>query len=786
MILSFVQRILESKNRNPLPMFVVGFSYRKEKYRMARVNHSEVKKYAQQLSGRINNRGFFTSKMVQGYLEDFAEVITKRYDPKYQVKVNVIWEDSSDVIAYTDHRRIVINANNALIQKAVPNKERNRIWKFTLGFFYHELAHLLYTDFKYHESACERIVKDGVLSPLPTLPCEVLKDRLKNSVIARNLFMDLYHNLWNALEDGAIEYRFMNDYPIPADNLVEVREFHYSISPTLQDMIAEESTEKGNILFTLLNLIFQYAKYGALKCSKYDCADERFQFVTSCIPYIDTIMTKEDSEERYVALHNILCLLEPHLMQYINERLQGIDENQLTKEFRDAMESMPGQSNDGSRTMANASNSQGQGNEIQKPLAAPSTSNSSEVANSASNTTGSESAGSTSNNDSVKDNAGSSDSGQSGQEQVQTSTDNDSAPNNDASTDSDGNNATVPGESQQEEKDYSNLCQESSLSSGKSSQTKDSYDKASSDIERLLEKLAFEQAEVELEQSFTKELNEFNKKIEHGNIHQGKTCKIHRISSVDSKLIDQYNEVAPNLKQISRRLERGIKQVLKDKRDGGKLNNLYMGRGIHTPALARNDGKVFYKKRLPCDVPRIAVSLVLDESCSMRKMDRITYARITAIVIEEFCRNMEIPVGIYGHTTGYREDVEINTYADFDSVDDKDRYRLMAIQPRSANRDGYALRFAAERLHKQEAEIKLLIIVSDGKPNDDGYKGEDAFADLRGIKTEYRRKGIHLFAAAIGEDKEVIQSIYGDGFLDISNLEKMPMTLTNLIKKHIK
>lgn len=36
----------------------------------------------------------------------------------------------------------------------------------------------------------------------------------------------------------------------------------------------------------------------------------------------------------------------------------------------------------------------------------------------------------------------------------------------------------------------------------------------------------------------------------------------------------------------------------------------------------------------------------------------------------------------------------------------------------------------------------MLFIISDGQPNDDGYSGTAAEADLRGIKLEYSRSGV--------------------------------------------
>lgn len=111
---------------------------------------------------------------------------------------------------------------------------------------------------------------------------------------------------------------------------------------------------------------------------------------------------------------------------------------------------------------------------------------------------------------------------------------------------------------------------------------------------------------------------------------------------------------------------------------------------------------------------------------------------------------------------------------------------MMDISARGSNRDGAALRFVADQLSKRPEQIKLLILVSDGQPADYGYSGSAAEEDMRGIKQEYQRKGVLLIAAAIGSDKENIERIYGDSYLDITDLTQLPVKLTNIVKRHIR
>jgi nitric oxide reductase activation protein len=101
------------------------------------------------------------------------------------------------------------------------------------------------------------------------------------------------------------------------------------------------------------------------------------------------------------------------------------------------------------------------------------------------------------------------------------------------------------------------------------------------------------------------------------------------------------------------------------------------------------------------------------------------------------------------------------------------------------NRDGLALKIAADLLSRRPEQVKLLMIISDGRPNHDGYGGEEAAKDIRRILRKAKQDGIEVIACAIGDDKENIKAIYGDSFVDISDLSRLPKTLVNIVKKRI-
>ncbi len=218
--------------------------------------------------------------------------------------------------------------------------------------------------------------------------------------------------------------------------------------------------------------------------------------------------------------------------------------------------------------------------------------------------------------------------------------------------------------------------------------------------------------------------------------------------------------------------------------------NLFFGSQMNYQALYDPGKRIFCNLEVRKKV-NTAVALLIDMSGSMMDQ-RITQARLCALCLYEFCRSAGIPILIYGHHTDnkqYRrvqnETVYLHSLAEFDA-DCNDKYRIAGIEADGCNRDGAAITFVGEKLAKRPEKIKLLFLISDGFPNASCYRGKEAEADLLQIKEKLEKKRITMLTAAIGEDKEAIQRIYKEGFLDISDLEQLPYILPKQILKYIR
>ena len=761
---------------------------------MARVNHKLVKQRLNEKRSKITDRQFFTSRMFAGHFEDMAAAQTRRYHYNRRVRVNIYWKTKEPGVAVTDNQTIRINAGNPVVTKV---KGRENRYHVISGLFAHELGHVLYTDFLACQTHSNYL---GSYRWYPWTPAlknasdgineKALWEYVKESPENLEMIQFLAHQISNVLEDGYVENKMLNNFPGTLGfGLETYRELKRKEIPTVTDLIEQEENDGRHIFESILGIMLSYVLFGEIKYGEEPLTDERISTVFGLLDEIDNSLMTCSGKERYNAVNMILV----RCWDYVKDFCEVCKERQ-----KEAAAS--GGSSSAAQTMAQILQSIAGGSEM-------GTGNSTPVPETSGGNEGSATAAArakTRAEASASEEQSESDSGegssQTDSEEGKNPSESGSAEMSAGETEELSGEATaecpMQGNSKQggstEEKGRIPYQQTDNLSAPvggditrNEEYQREQYEHAAADIERILDKMAEKAACEELENERIRELNDAAQNISYGNIHEGVAIRVNRIASVDEELVDQYNEIASPLITISRQLQRSLIKQLQENRRGGKQTGLIMGRRLDTHALCRNDGKVFYSNKLPNEIPELAVGLLLDESGSMGSCDRCTYARASAIILYDFCESLGISVMVYGHSTDYH-DVELYSYAEFDGFDQDDKYRLMDIDARGSNRDGAALRYVAEHLSKRPEAVKLLILVSDGQPAHSGYGGSAAEEDLRGIKQEYQRKGIIFVAAAIGNDKENIERIYGDSFLDISDLNQLPTKLTNVVKRHIR
>ncbi len=141
---------------------------------------------------------------------------------------------------------------------------------------------------------------------------------------------------------------------------------------------------------------------------------------------------------------------------------------------------------------------------------------------------------------------------------------------------------------------------------------------------------------------------------------------------------------------------------------------------------------------------------------------------------------------LYGYSGQGRGQVDFLVIKDFaDRLGGQAAHRLAGLMPLQQNRDGAAIRHATTKLQACEAKTKLLIVVSDGRPLDDGYKDEYSLEDTKAALREARRRGIHPFCITIDREADAyLKRMYGDvQFTVIDRVETLPLRLPRIYQR---
>jgi nitric oxide reductase NorD protein len=183
----------------------------------------------------------------------------------------------------------------------------------------------------------------------------------------------------------------------------------------------------------------------------------------------------------------------------------------------------------------------------------------------------------------------------------------------------------------------------------------------------------------------------------------------------------------------------------------------------------------------------IAVMFMVDMSGSTR--GRINDAEREALIL--MAESLEIlgdRYAIYGFSGWDRQRCEAYRIKDFDErLDDHVKRRICGIEAKDYTRMGAPIRHLVTKLHAVEARTKLLITLSDGKPDDydPEYRGQYGIEDTRMALYEARREGVHSYCITIDrEGKDYLPHMYGAAnYTVIDRVEKLPLKISDIYRK---
>lgn len=143
---------------------------------------------------------------------------------------------------------------------------------------------------------------------------------------------------------------------------------------------------------------------------------------------------------------------------------------------------------------------------------------------------------------------------------------------------------------------------------------------------------------------------------------------------------------------------------------------------------------------------------------------------------------------IYGFSGSGREDCEFYVVKELgERYDDRVKGRIGGIYARQKTRMGPALRHATRRLAAADSNMKLMILLTDGKPYDSDTYQDNAYAqeDTKMALREARREKIHLFCVTVDrEGADYLPHMYSDAnFVVVDDVRTLPQKLPQFYRR---
>lgn len=219
----------------------------------------------------------------------------------------------------------------------------------------------------------------------------------------------------------------------------------------------------------------------------------------------------------------------------------------------------------------------------------------------------------------------------------------------------------------------------------------------------------------------------------------------------------------------------------------GTLDPGRVWRGVYL-----DDDKVFTKIQ-QSDPGQLAVDLLLDASSS--QVDRQAVVAAQGYMIAEALTRCHIPVRVtsFCSLSGY---TVLTRYRDYQEQDRNER--IFRYFTTGCNRDGLAIRALAREIEASSYEHKLVILLSDAKPNDviqicrDGtyvdYARDNGIENTAMEVRSLLFQDIPVICVFTGNDDDIpaAHTIYGRNFARIRSLEQFADTVGTLIQNQIR
>lgn len=233
--------------------------------------------------------------------------------------------------------------------------------------------------------------------------------------------------------------------------------------------------------------------------------------------------------------------------------------------------------------------------------------------------------------------------------------------------------------------------------------------------------------------------------------------------------------------------------VLRREEEHSRSNSGYLVPSRLWKATRTNDIKLFDKK-LRSDNSEFVVDILLDASGSQAK--RQSQVAVEGYIISEALSKVEIAHRVISYSTFWDYTV-LQRFRDYGDSQEANM-RIFEFRASANNRDGLAIKAVCDALTQRQEDNKILIVLSDGKPNDmgtnrpgtkriDPYTGEEAVKDTAFEVRRARASGIFVLGifAGIEDDLPAEKKIYGKDFAYIRNISNFSRIVGTYLRRQL-
>ena len=161
--------------------------------------------------------------------------------------------------------------------------------------------------------------------------------------------------------------------------------------------------------------------------------------------------------------------------------------------------------------------------------------------------------------------------------------------------------------------------------------------------------------------------------------------------------------------------------------------------------------------------------------------------RESLVLLSEALETLGDRYAIYGFSGMTRKRCELYRIKEFEeSYSDLVKARIAGIRPQDYTRMGVIIRHLSAKLLEVDARTRVLITLSDGKPDDyDGYRGDYGIEDTRQALMEAKYAGIHPFCITIdSQAHDYLPHMYGHvNYTVVNDVRKLPLKVSDIYRK---